>query len=65
LLAAGRPAGFPGDAQTRIPGIVFYGEELLSGWVLRQIPDSEEAVAAAEPRLWTCFSPASPRQRHL
>ena len=44
---------FRDDFDARIAGIVFYGgiEELLSGWVLGQIPDGEEAVAAAERAL--------------
>jgi len=44
---------FRSDFNPRLAGIVYYGgiEELLSGWVLGLIPDSDEAVAAAEQTL--------------
>jgi len=54
IVAHGQETGeFRRDFDARIAGIVFYGgiEELLSGWVLGQIPDGEEAVAAAERTL--------------
>jgi len=54
IIAGGQESGeFRNDFDARIAGIVFYGgiEELLSGWVLGQIPDGEEAVAAAERTL--------------
>jgi TetR/AcrR family transcriptional regulator, fatty acid metabolism regulator protein len=54
IIAHGQEAGeFRQDFDARIAGIVFYGgiEEVLSGWVLGQIPDGEEAVAAAERTL--------------
>ncbi len=54
IVAHGQETGeFRDDFDPRIAGIVFYGgiEELLSGWVLGQIPDGEEAVAAAERTL--------------
>jgi len=54
IVARGQETGeFREDFDARIAGIVFYGgiEELLSGWVLGQIPDGEEAVAAAERTL--------------
>jgi TetR/AcrR family fatty acid metabolism transcriptional regulator len=54
IVARGQETGeFRDDFDARIAGIVFYGgiEELLSGWVLGQIPDGEEAVAAAERTL--------------
>jgi AcrR family transcriptional regulator len=54
IVARGQETGeFRVDFDARIAGIVFYGgiEELLSGWVLGQIPDGEEAVAAAERTL--------------
>jgi len=50
IIARGQETGeFRDDFDPRVAGIVFYGgiEELLSGWVLGQIPDGEEAVAAA------------------
>jgi len=54
IVARGQETGeFRVDFDARIAGIVFYGgiEELLSGWVLGQMPDGEEAVAAAERTL--------------
>jgi TetR/AcrR family transcriptional regulator, fatty acid metabolism regulator protein len=54
MIGRGQQTGeFRDDFDARIAGIVFYGgiEELLSGWVLGQIPDGEEAVAAAERAL--------------
>ena len=54
IIAHGQETGeFRSDFNPRLAGIVFYGgiEELLSGWVLGLIPDSEEAVAAAERTL--------------
>jgi TetR/AcrR family fatty acid metabolism transcriptional regulator len=54
IIARGQAAGeFRDDFDFRIAGIVFYGgiEELLSGWVLGQIPDDDEAVALAERTL--------------
>jgi AcrR family transcriptional regulator len=54
IIAHGQETGdFRSDFNPRLAGIVFYGgiEELLSGWVLGLIPDSDEAVAAAEETL--------------
>ena len=54
IIAEGQRTGeFREDFDARIAGIVFYGgiEELLSGWVLGQMPDTEEAVTAAERTL--------------
>ena len=54
IIAHGQESGeFRNDFDARLAGIVFYGgiEELLSGWVLGQIPDGEETVAAAERTL--------------
>lgn len=54
IIAHGQETGeFRSDFDSRLAGIVFYGgiEEVLSGWVLGQIPDGEEAVAAAERTL--------------
>jgi AcrR family transcriptional regulator len=41
------------DLDPVLAGIFFYGgiEELLSGWVLGQLPDDEEMIAAAERQL--------------
>jgi len=54
IIAHGQETGeFRSDFNPRLAGIVFYGgiEELLSGWVLGLIPDTDEAVAAAEHTL--------------
>ena len=54
IIAHGQETGeFRSDFNPRLAGIVFYGgiEELLSGWVLGLIPDTDEAVAAAERTL--------------
>jgi TetR/AcrR family fatty acid metabolism transcriptional regulator len=54
IIARGQETGeFRRDFDARLAGIVFYGgvEELLSGWVLGQLPDGDEAVAAAERTL--------------
>jgi AcrR family transcriptional regulator len=54
IIARGQETGeFRGDFDARLAGIVFYGgvEELLSGWVLGELPDGDEAVAAAERTL--------------
>jgi AcrR family transcriptional regulator len=42
--------GFRRDVDARLASWVFYGglEEVLTGWVLGQLPDSEDDVAAAE-----------------
>jgi AcrR family transcriptional regulator len=42
-----------GDLDARLASYVFYGavEELLTGWVLGRLPDSEEDVARAEHTL--------------
>ena len=54
ILARGQETGeFRSDFDPRLAGIIFYGgiEEVLSAWVLGQIPDSDEAVEAAERTL--------------
>lgn len=51
IIERGRAAGeFRADVEPRLAAVVFYGaiEELLSGWVLGQLPDGDESVAAAE-----------------
>jgi TetR/AcrR family fatty acid metabolism transcriptional regulator len=51
MIAYGQETGeFRSDFDARLAGIAFYGgiEELVSGWVLGQIPDGAEVVAAAE-----------------
>jgi AcrR family transcriptional regulator len=54
IIARGQETGeFRRDIDARVAGIVFYGgvEELLSGWVLGQIPDDDDAVEAAQRSL--------------
>jgi AcrR family transcriptional regulator len=54
IIAHGQETGeFRSDFDARLAGIVFYGgiEELLSGWVLGQLPDGDDVVAAAERTL--------------
>jgi AcrR family transcriptional regulator len=54
IIARGQETGeFRADFDARLAGIVFYGgvEELLSGWVLGQLPDGDDMVAAAERTL--------------
>jgi TetR/AcrR family transcriptional regulator, fatty acid metabolism regulator protein len=51
IVARGRADGtFRSDVPTNVASWIFYGaiEEILTGWVLGQLPDSEEDVAAAE-----------------
>jgi TetR/AcrR family transcriptional regulator, fatty acid metabolism regulator protein len=51
IIAAGQERGeLRGDVDARLAAIVFYGalEEILTGWVLGQLPDGEEDVARAE-----------------
>lgn len=54
IIARGQETGeLRADVDARLAGIVFYGgvEELLSGWVLGQLPDGDDVVAAAERTL--------------
>jgi TetR/AcrR family transcriptional regulator, fatty acid metabolism regulator protein len=54
IIARGQQTGeFRSDFDSRLAGIIFYGgiEEVLSGWVLGQIPDTEDAVEAAQRTL--------------
>jgi AcrR family transcriptional regulator len=48
-----RTGEFRSDLDSRLAAIIFYGgiDELLTGWVLGQLPDGEDAVAAAESTL--------------
>jgi AcrR family transcriptional regulator len=51
IIERGRAAGeFRPDIESRLAAVVFYGaiEELLSGWVLGQLPDDDDSVEAAE-----------------
>jgi TetR/AcrR family transcriptional regulator, fatty acid metabolism regulator protein len=54
IVEHGQRAGeFRADLDSRLAAIIFYGgiDELLTGWVLGQLPDGEDAVAAAESTL--------------
>ena len=54
IIARGQQTGeFRDDFDYRMAGIIFYGgiEEVLSGWVLGQIPDTDEAVESAQRTL--------------
>jgi TetR/AcrR family transcriptional regulator, fatty acid metabolism regulator protein len=54
IIAYGQETGeFRSDFNPRLAGVVYYGgiEELLSGWALGLIADSDEVVAAAEQTL--------------
>jgi len=54
IIARGQQTGeFRSDFDARLAGIIFYGgiEEVLSGWVLGQIPDDDDAVESAERTL--------------
>lgn len=58
IIARGQQTGeFRQDFDHRTAGILFYGgiEELLSGWVLGQLPDREEIVVQAERTLVDIF----------
>ncbi len=51
IVAHGQKEGaFRTDLDPRLASWIFYGgiEEILTGWVLGQLPDSDEDVAAAE-----------------
>jgi len=58
IIARGQGTGeFRSDFDYRTAGVVYYGgiEELLSGWVLDQMPSGPDAVAAAERTLLDLF----------
>ena len=51
VIEEGQASGdFRGDLDARLASWIFYGglEEVLTGWVLGQLPDSEEDVGRAE-----------------
>jgi hypothetical protein len=51
VIEEGQAAGdFRADLDPRLASWIFYGglEEVLTGWVLGQLPDSEEDVGQAE-----------------
>ena len=51
IVTKGQQAGeIRGDISPRLAAVILYGaiEEILTGWVLGQLPDSEDDIAAAE-----------------
>jgi AcrR family transcriptional regulator len=50
IVAGQREGTFRSDVDARLAGRVLYGalEEILTGWVLGQLPDGDEEVARAE-----------------
>ncbi len=51
IVERGRASGeFRAEVDARLAATIFYGalEEILTGWVLGQLPDAEEDVARAE-----------------
>jgi hypothetical protein len=51
IIEEGQATGaFRGDVDARLASWLFYGglEEVLTGWVLGQLPDGEDDVARAE-----------------
>jgi len=51
IIERGQASGeLRGDLEPQFAAVAFYGgiEELLSGWVLGQLPDDDESVAAGE-----------------
>ncbi len=68
IIRKGQESGeFRKELDPKLAAVVFYGalEEVLSSWVLGQLPDSEEDVARAEQNvvavLTAAFGPPSPR----
>jgi hypothetical protein len=51
IVRKGQETGeFRNDLDPRLAAVVFYGalDEILTGWVLRQLPDRDEDIAKAE-----------------
>jgi TetR/AcrR family fatty acid metabolism transcriptional regulator len=51
IIAHGQESGeFRADLDPKLAAVVFYGalEEVLTGWVMGQLPDSDEDIARAE-----------------
>jgi TetR/AcrR family transcriptional regulator, fatty acid metabolism regulator protein len=51
IVRKGQETGeFRNDLDPRLAAVVFYGalDEILTGWVLRQLPDKDEDIAKAE-----------------
>ena len=59
IIARGQERGeFRSDVDPRMVSYVFYGalEEILTGWVMGQLPDGEDDVAEAERAVVAVFS---------
>jgi len=59
IMARGRAEGsFRADLDPRLAAWMLYGalEEILTGWVMGQLPDSDEDVAAAEQAVAQAFA---------
>ena len=59
IVARGQQKGdFRRDVDARYAALVFYGamEEILTGWVMEQLPDSDDDVAKAEQAVVTLVS---------
>ena len=59
VVARGQEEGaFTSDLAARMIALMLYGalEEILTGWVLGQLPDDEEAVAEAERTIVALFT---------
>ena len=51
IIERGQEAGeFRPQIDPRLAAVIFYGalDEILTGWVLRQLPDTDEDIAHAE-----------------
>jgi AcrR family transcriptional regulator len=59
IVVNGQTSGeFRDDIDSRLASIVFYGalEEVLTGWVMGQLPDGDEDIAKAEHDVSTLIS---------
>ena len=59
IIERGKAEGsFRADLDSRLAAAMLYGalEEILTGWVMGQLPDSDEDVAAAERAVATTFA---------
>ena len=63
IIARGQAEGeFRSDLDPRMASYVFYGaiEEILTGWVLGQLEDGDEAIARAEETVFRSSAAGSP-----
>jgi hypothetical protein len=59
IIERGKAEGsFRADLDSRLAATMVYGalEEILTGWVMGQLPDSDEDVAAAERAVAATFA---------